>query len=72
MAEAEAKTEKKTVKVINRTSSPFGGIYLVTYVGAAVYFFHHTTGFWGMAWALVKALFWPAYIVYHALGMWHI
>jgi hypothetical protein len=66
------KTERKTVKIINKTSSPFGGAYLVTYVGAAVYFFHQTSGFWGMVWALVKALFWPGYIVYHILQLMHV
>jgi hypothetical protein len=58
--------DKKTVKVINQHGS-FGGIFLVTYVGAAIYFVHTSMGFWGFVLALLKAAVWPAFVVYHVL-----
>jgi len=57
----------KSVKYANH--GPMGGTYLVTYIGAAVYFVNHTVGFWGVVLALLKALVWPAFIVYHVLNL---
>ena len=56
---------KDKATVTNRSS--LGGVFLVTYIGAAVYFVQHTHGFWGTIWGLVEALFWPAFVVYHVL-----
>lgn len=53
--------------VINNSS--WGGVFLVTYIGAAVYFVQHTQGFWGTIWGLIQALVWPAFVVYHVLGL---
>ncbi len=47
----------------------WGGFYLATYIGAATYFVQHTHGFFGTIWGLIEALFWPAFVVYHALGL---
>ena len=60
----------KYVKVVNR-GAPFGGAYLVTYVGAAVYFTQNAIGFWAVVLALLKALVWPAFFVYHVLVLLH-
>jgi hypothetical protein len=38
-------------------------------IGAAVYYLHITTGFWPSVVALLKALVWPAFLVYHLLGL---
>ena len=53
------------VKVSGKGS--FGGVALVTYVGAAVYFLDQTHGFWGSIWALLEAIVWPGFVVYHVL-----
>lgn len=58
------------VKVINK-NGPFGGAFLVTYIGAAVYFIQNTSGFWGVIGALLKALVWPGFVVYHVLQLLH-
>jgi hypothetical protein len=61
----------KSVKVINR-AAPFGGIYCLTIIGAAVYFCQHASGFWGVVGALLKSLVWPAFVthrVFQVLGM---
>jgi hypothetical protein len=58
---------EKSVKVINQGS--FGGIYLVTYIGAAVYFLDQAHGFWASLGALIEAAVWPGFVVYHALAL---
>ncbi len=61
----------KSVKVINR-GGPFGGVYFLTIIGAAVYFAQHSTGFWGFILALLKACVWPAYVIHRALELLNI
>lgn len=56
----------KTVKVVNK-GGPGGGLYLVTFVGAAVYFIQKADGFWEVIWAILQALVWPAFVVYNVL-----
>lgn len=51
------------------SSAPFGGIYLITIIGAAVYFIGEASGFWGVVLALLKSLVWPAFVVYRALEL---
>ena len=58
----------KSVKVINQ-HGPAGFVLLLAYIGAAVYFVQQSTGFWGFVWALIKAVAWPAILVYHLLGI---
>lgn len=52
-----------------RPASPCGLILFVAYFGAAVYFAHLANGFWGIVLALLKAAIWPAYVLYHVLGL---
>jgi len=60
----------KTVKVINKGQA--GGAYFVTFVGAAVYFVQHSTGFWGFIWALLKAMVWPGFLIHRVFELLHI
>lgn len=46
-----------------------GGVYFLGMIGAAVYYLQNSVGFWGGIVALLKALVWPAYLVYHLLGL---
>jgi len=46
-----------------------GGAYFLGMVGAAVYYLHISYGFWDSIAALLKALVWPAFLVYHVLGL---
>jgi len=47
---------------------PWGFVFLVAYVGAAIYFISHSDGsFWGVILGLLQAIVWPAYVVFHAL-----
>jgi hypothetical protein len=47
---------------------PWGFIFLAAYVGAAIYFVSASDGsFWGVVLGLLKAIVWPAYVVFHVL-----
>lgn len=52
-----------------KAGSPMGGAYFLGIIGAAVYYLHTTYGFWPSVVALLKALVWPAFLVYHLLGL---
>lgn len=51
------------------SGAPFGGVYLMTIVGAAVYFVGTADGFWEVVLALLKAIVWPSFAVYRALEL---
>jgi hypothetical protein len=36
-----------------------GGVYLLTIIGAAIYFIQHAGTFWGGVLGLIKAIIWP-------------
>lgn len=44
-----------------------GGIYGLGWIGALVYYLSHATGFWGGVIGFLKALVWPAFLVYELL-----
>lgn len=44
-----------------------GAVYGLGLIGAAIYYVSHATGFWMGALGLLKALVWPAFLVYQAL-----
>lgn len=46
-----------------------GPVYFFGIIGAAIYFLDTTVGFWPSIVALLKALVWPAFLVYHVLGL---
>ncbi len=53
-------TEVKKIR-IEKSS---GALYGMGVLGAAIYFIHTSAGFWGGVLGIVKAFFWPAYVVY--------
>jgi hypothetical protein len=46
--------------------APAGAVYGLGLIGAAVYFISHVTGFWMGILGFLKALVWPALLVYEA------
>lgn len=46
-----------------------GGIYCLGFLGALVYYLQTSTGFWPSVLAILKAFVWPAFLVYHLLGL---
>jgi hypothetical protein len=45
----------------------FGGIYGMAFIGAVVYYIQQSTTFWQGLLGIVKALFWPAILMYHLM-----
>jgi hypothetical protein len=43
-----------------------GAVYGLGLIGAAIYFISHATGFWMGVVGFLKALVWPAFLVYEA------
>jgi hypothetical protein len=57
----------KNVKV-DGGAGQLGFIFFMAYVGAAVYFIDQSSGaFLDVIWALIKAIVWPAFLVFHAM-----
>ncbi len=50
---------------IHNTASS-GVVYGLGFIGAVIYFISHATGFWMGAIGFLKAIVWPAFLVYEA------
>lgn len=48
-------------------NNAFGGIYGLAFVGAAVYFIQHSATFWEGVLGFLKAVVWPAILMYKLL-----
>ncbi len=48
-------------------NGPFGGVYGLAFIGAAVYYIQHSTGFWEGVLGVLKALVWPAMLMYRLM-----
>jgi hypothetical protein len=44
-----------------------GGVYGMAFIGAAVYFIQHAATFWEGVLGFLKAIFWPAVLIYKLL-----
>jgi len=44
-----------------------GGVYGMAFIGAVIYYLSHAITFWGGVIGFIKALFWPAFLIYHLL-----
>lgn len=51
----------------NESNATGGAVYGLGFIGAVVYYISAATGFWMGVWGVVKAIFWPAFLVYEAL-----
>lgn len=49
------------------TSSSNGAVYGLGFIGAAVFFLLKATSFWVGVVGILKALVWPAFLVFYAL-----
>lgn len=47
--------------------APAGAIYGLGFIGAAIYFISHAAGFWMGVIGFLKAIVWPAFLVYEAM-----
>lgn len=65
------KKEKGTTKIVvdnkgwkHGHSAGLGGVYFLSLVGAAVYYVQQTSGFWPGVLGILKAIVWPAMLIY--------
>lgn len=68
--EDEAKIEKKAKKFcesMGKNDSCGGIAYFLGIIGAAVYYISNAAGFWAGVLGLLKALVWPAFLVFELL-----
>jgi hypothetical protein len=79
MVKAKKRTTKRA-KTTKKSKNPFanikckttpsghtcktGGIYCIGFIGAAVYYISTAPGFWMGVWGVIKALVWPAFLVF--------
>jgi hypothetical protein len=61
-------TEERKIKIENGC----GAFYGFGFLGAAIYFIKGSLGFWGAIFGLLKAVFWPAILVYKVFEMMRI
>jgi hypothetical protein len=50
-----------------RENAPQSAVYGLGIIGAAVYYISVATSFWMGVWGVLKAIVWPAFLVYEAL-----
>ncbi len=51
-----------------RRNGPAGAVYGLGFIGAAIYFISHATGFWVGVLGFLKAIVWPVFLVYDAFN----
>jgi hypothetical protein len=61
------KKEKCNIDVNMCKCGSGGAIYGLGFIGAAVYYISHATGFWVGVLGVLKAIVWPAFLVYGLL-----
>ena len=60
--------KKENGKKAMGSSGMAGVVYCLGFIGSAVYYISHTTGFWIGVIGFLKAIVWPAFLVYELLG----
>lgn len=50
-----------------RESGSAGAVYGLGFIGAVVYYIVHAPSFWAAVLGFLKAIVWPAFLVYEAL-----
>ena len=65
MMTSDSNTKRSAVK-----SGGAGGIWFLGFIGALAYYLHtHSGTIWLVILAFIKAVFWPAFVVYHVLQL---
>lgn len=49
-----------------------GAIYCFGVIGVAVYYIQQVSGFWPIVLAILKAIVWPAFLLYHVFSLLHL
>ena len=61
------KKSKKDMKCNVKDHGCGGALYFVGFIGAAVYYISTATSFWGGGLGVIKAIVWPAFLVFEAM-----
>lgn len=56
------------MKKVTQNANTGQAVYGMGFIGALIYFIQHATGFWVGLLGVFKAIFWPGFLVYEALG----
>ncbi len=56
------------MKTVIREKGPDSAVYGLGFIGAAIYFISNATGFWSGVLGFLKAIVWPAIMVYDAFA----
>jgi len=68
MAKKKAKRQSKRCVGIGKYDCSAGdGVYWLGLIGAAVYNVSTATGFWMGVWGLIKAIVWPAFVIFELM-----
>jgi len=54
-------------KITSCCSGRGGGFYFLGFLGAAIYYISTATGFWNGVLGVLKAIVWPAFVVFKLL-----
>ena len=65
----KARREDKHKCTCKHKHMPLSCIYGLGFIGSLVYYISTATGFWMGVWGVIKALLWPAFLVYKLFGM---
>ena len=52
----------------NSKNAQSGALYGLGFIGAAIFFISHATGFWMGVLGFLKAMVWPVFLVYQAFN----
>ena len=62
-----AKKKIKKIKCNFKGCNCGGGVYGLGFIGSAVYYISIATGFWNGVLGVLKAIVWPAFLVFELL-----
>ena len=62
------KKQTKNYSDVQLKTKGSSGFYFLGFVGSAIYFVSHASGFWDGVLGLLKAVVWPAFLVYQAFA----
>jgi hypothetical protein len=60
--------DRERRRSMNRSAGGGNAVYGLGLIGALVYYIGHADGFWVGVLGVLKAIIWPAFVVYELLG----
>jgi hypothetical protein len=63
--------DKGKMRNVNVKGGGMGGLWFAGFLGAAIYYIQQSPDFWAGVWGVIKALFWPGFLVYQAFKLLH-